>query len=119
MFTMTCVPRDADTDLHFYGEVIANVSSRQHEAPRWTEIVINRTHTHKYVVHILGLSVKPDEVTRHHAVVAHTPEEIIAALTLPANNVHKGRSMSWLSKRALRAAAVHLPELEPLLITYI
>ncbi len=61
-------PRDGDRPLRFVGEEIVSVSSQAEGKDRWTELVVYRTSTGKFVLHSIGCSDREGEDDRSKAI---------------------------------------------------
>lgn len=92
------IERTGALDLEFEGELLADVSSRLDNAPRWTEVRIYRTSTGRYVTEQIGLSVYASEKERRDVRVVESPDDLPKALERVSND---GRS--YLTKTVLDA----------------
>ena len=63
-----------DRTLRIEGAFLAHASSRQGEAPRWTELALYRTDSGRYVLAGVGKSAVAGEVDRPWVKVADGPE---------------------------------------------
>ena len=77
MSTEIVVERDNDLDLVFHGEQVAHTTSQSEGAERWTEIVVWRTTSDRYVVTVKGLSTKRGERTFRRADAFNSSQDII------------------------------------------
>ena len=78
------VERDGQRDLRFEGELLAEVSDREHSGPksnRWTEVRIYRTGGGRYVVATTNRTQWQGEWDKHDATVCETLGEVMDALT--------------------------------------
>lgn len=73
--------RPTQADLVFEGELLAEESSRDSDdQPRWSEVLIYRTKSGKYVVQHIGKSIVPGEVDKSKVFVCETPLDVRTAL---------------------------------------
>jgi hypothetical protein len=94
-------PRDNGADLRFAGERIAIAHSapppggNQQRSGRWTELVLFRTDTGRFVTVEIGHTTLKGEITRRRAEVLDTPAEVIGFF-----------GHGWLSKEIYRQAGI-------------
>ncbi len=77
--------RTGKPPLAFTGELLAQVSSKQHQGPlqnRWHELAVYRTAGGKFVGAVTFRTVWQGESDRHTAEHADTPAELVDALTV-------------------------------------
>jgi hypothetical protein len=88
-----------DRTLRIEGQQLAHASSRQGQAPRWTELTLFRTDSGRYVLAGVGKSAVPGEVDRPWAKVAEGPEGAVDFLYM-----HDEAGVRFMT-RAARAVA--------------
>ena len=95
------VPNDNGQDFEFTGEVIASASSASEDPNkpknRWTELVVYKTDSLKYVCHQIGRTDMTNERDRFSAKVCYNEKEII-----------KFFGMGWLAKEIYNAMSIDI-----------
>jgi hypothetical protein len=105
------IERSGALDLEFNGELLADVSSRLDNQPRWTEVRIYKTSSGKYVTETLGLSEYRGERERRDVQIVDNVPGLVTALHRTGEG---GRR--YLTKTALDAldeAALQDPAIKP------
>ncbi len=73
--------RSGQPALEFTGELVAGVTSNPHDdKDRWTELQLYKTNSGRYVMHVLGQTVLPDEHVRAKADVIDDIEKLPGVL---------------------------------------
>lgn len=88
------VKRDRDLDIEFTGEVIAGVSSYAN-SDRWTELVLYKTPSGKFICQIIGRSRIEGEYDRFAGTIVDNERSVIEYFGL-----------TWLSKELFEVAGI-------------
>lgn len=100
--------RTGALDIEFEGSVLADLSSREDDADRWTEIRIYKSSTGRYVTEVIGRTIVPGERDRVDVRVVELPEDLPVALQRQPRGY-----LTLLAREALDVAAEHDPTIRP------
>ena len=95
--------RDGDRDVKFEGERLVNVSSRDHNSTRWTDIRLYRSKAGRLIAHMIGRTQWEREGDRYSVIIPDgmNDQEVVDAL----QDQNDGE-LSWLAKTALHEAGI-------------
>lgn len=102
------LPRTGELDLEFDGCEIARSSSRRDNSPRWTEIVVYKTKSDKWVINIVGRSEVSGEINRSTCVVCYEAKDVPASMHKPDGK--GGFYLSFPAKQVMRQLCEKFPE---------
>lgn len=103
--TKTTVKRDGQRDLKFGGQLLGSASSKTHSCFRWTEILIHKTDSGKYVIETRGLTCVDGETNRFNGYICETEAAVVKQLA-DDNEGYLGN----LSKEAMAEAKIDYAE---------
>lgn len=110
------VTRNGNVDLIFEGEIIANLTSREHHSQRqWMEIRIYRTDAGHWVTEVVGRSIIEGQRDRINVAVHDTIDTIPVGLQRKVATPY----LTNLAVAALSEAAENDHELRPLLVQHV
>lgn len=92
------LPRDGQEPLSFLGYFLGTGSSQRDDKDRWTEIDIYVTSAGTFVLHVMGHSSVPGEVTRN-TVSTHVDARSMV------KGMAKRHGLSYVARAALESAA--------------
>lgn len=102
--------RTNEPDLEFEGEELARSTSRRdHDQPRWTELVVYKSDTGKWVLNVLGRSAIPGETDRSNVAIETHPEDFVERFYSPDGD--GGYRLSFPAKVLLRKLAAIFPRI--------
>lgn len=103
--------RTNEPDLEFDGEELARSTSRRdHDQPRWTELVAYKTDRGKWVLNVIGKSAIPGETERSNVAIEKDPVDFVNSFY--SSDGDGGYRLSFPAKTLLRKLAEMFPDIE-------
>ena len=92
-------------DIEFKGALLGSSTTGDSDKTRWTDVHVYRTDGGRFIGHVIGRSIVPNETDLHTVHHSADPDEIIQKMH------HKGR-LPLPSYQALNSAAVNCEDLD-------